>query len=314
MMLPFFILSMVLSVLTTAKPHSHMHRHVREVERRDIGSKVVMYEPAGTQAKVIFVLDNQVISEEEVRQGIANGTLYLGQDGNLSTSIRLPVVLPTPSPSPENTYRSTKQFHNNPRPTPHVYKQSTAKPSKSALPTQQLSSAFSPTQSSQPIQSSSSPWADLVDQNGHCASCDKEFPNNKIPCTEFPYGYGALPLSSQGLGGWSGIQDPLYRGSDGFDDIDTVTAASCDSGSCCTPGSFCSYGCPNPYLKLSFPKKQGRVGQTVGGLYCNEQGLLEMADGSLGTTLCGPTSKSMTVKVQNKLSKSVSICRTDYPG
>jgi hypothetical protein len=30
--------------------------------------------------------------------------------------------------------------------------------------------------------------------------------------------------------------------------------------------------------------------------------------------MCGAGSKSMAVKVQNKLSKPVSICRTDYPG
>jgi hypothetical protein len=123
-----------------------------------------------------------------------------------------------------------------------------------------------------------------------------------------------MPLNNEGLGGWSGIQDPGYRGGDGFDDIRTVVKGSCDDGSCCTKGTYCSYGCPNPYLKLSFPKKQGKTGQTVGGLYCNNQGMLEMADGSIGKTLCGKGSTKMTVKVQNKLKKSVSICRTDYPG
>jgi hypothetical protein len=135
-----------------------------------------------------------------------------------------------------------------------------------------------------------------------------------IPCSQFPYGYGAMPLNNEGLGGWSGIQDPVYRGADGFDNIRTVVKGSCSDGSCCTEGTYCSYGCPNPYLKLSFPKKQGKTGQTVGGLYCNDQGMLEMADGSIGKTLCGKGSNKMTVKVQNKLKKPVSICRTDYPG
>jgi hypothetical protein len=93
-----------------------------------------------------------------------------------------------------------------------------------------------------------------------------------------------------------------------------VPHGSCKDGSCCKPGTWCSYGCPNPYLKLSFPKTQGRTGQTIGGLYCNDNGMLEMADGSIGKTMCGRGSTEMTVKVHNKLSKSVSICRTDYPG
>jgi hypothetical protein len=116
------------------------------------------------------------------------------------------------------------------------------------------------------------------------------------------------------LGGWSGIQDPQYRGGDGFDVITTVVKGLCSDGTCCTAGSFCSYGCPNPYLKASFPSMQGRTGQTVGGLYCNDGGFLEMADGAIAKSLCVPGSKSMGVKVQNKLKKTVSFCRTDYPG
>ena len=42
--------------------------------------------------------------------------------------------------------------------------------------------------------------------------------------------------------------------------------------------------------------------------------MLEMADGSIGETLCGKGSDKMTVKVQNRLKNSVSFCRTDYPG
>ena len=154
----------------------------------------------------------------------------------------------------------------------------------------------------------------MVDKDGHCAECDRKFPDGTILCTEFPYGYGALPTAQEGLGGWSGIQDPQYAGADGFDDIATVPKGSCSDGTCCTTGSFCSYGCPNPYLKASFPSIQGRTGQSVGGLYCNKDGFLEMADGKIADTLCVQGSQHMGVKVQNKLSKSVSFCRTDYPG
>jgi hypothetical protein len=153
-----------------------------------------------------------------------------------------------------------------------------------------------------------------LDKNGNCPDCEKEFRNDYYSCDQFPTGYGAIALHNEGLGGWTGIQDPVYRGVDGFDDIMTVPKDSCQDGSCCTKGRYCSYGCPNPYLKMSFPMKQGKTRQSVGGLYCNDNGKLEMADGSIGKTLCGKGSKHMKVLVQNKLRKPVSICRTDYPG
>ncbi|KAH7385991.1 hypothetical protein BKA66DRAFT_66811 [Pyrenochaeta sp. MPI-SDFR-AT-0127] len=291
------------ATVTVAKPHPYAHRHAHGVARRDARPDNVVYTPAAVETHVVYLLDGHSVSEEEVRQGIANGTLMWGEDGSLSTSANSPVALATPSPEPKQDPQPAKDDNKEEKPKP------TDKPSTNSA--SNPPSDYSP---AQPLDNSSNGWADLVDKNGHCASCDKEFPNGKIPCSEFPYGYGALPLAHEGLGGWSGIQAPLYRGIDGFDDITTVPKGSCDDGSCCTSGSFCSYGCPNPYLKLSFPQKQGRTGQSVGGLFCNDKGFLEMADGSIGKTLCGNGSKDMTVKVQNNLSKSVSICRTDYPG
>lgn len=301
-----------------ATPYSLKHRHVHGLAKREARPDSVAYVPAATVTTIIYWLDDHSISEEEVRQGIANGTLIWGDDGVLSTSTSGPVALPTPAPSLEAEVPVTQEV---PQPQP-VTSASPGPPSSQTSPaTEAEQPSINPVpsaspDSSPPPQSDGPPknWADMVDQNGYCSSCDKEFPNNKIPCNEFPYGYGALPIAHEGLGGWSGIQDPQYSGSDGYDDITTIVKGSCSDGSCCTAGRFCSYGCPNPYLKLSFPSKQGRTGQSVGGLYCNNNGYLEMADGSLGKTLCGQSSKSMAVKVQNNLSKSVSFCRTDYPG
>lgn len=290
-----------------------------------------VYAPAPVETIIVYELDGHLISEEDARRGIANGTLRWGDNGRLSTSVNLPVALPTTPPSAPSTevkepvqkQPTTTQVQQVETPAPAASTKeapTTAAPATSAAPTtssapapQQESSAPAPAPAPAPDASPDDP-NDLVDANGNCASCDKPFPNGVIPCSQFPYGYGAMPLNNEGLGGWSGIQDPVYRGVDGFDNIRTVVKGSCSDGSCCTEGTYCSYGCPNPYLKLSFPKKQGKTGQTVGGLYCNDQGMLEMADGSIGKTLCGKGSNKMTVKVQNKLTKSVSICRTDYPG
>jgi hypothetical protein len=94
----------------------------------------------------------------------------------------------------------------------------------------------------------------------------------------------------------------------------TVPHGTCSDGSCCTPGSFCSYSCPPGRLKSSWPEKQGARKQSVGGLYCNENGKLEMASGSIAKTLCVKGTDKVTIKVKNNLSVSESICRTDYPG
>ncbi|KAI4676542.1 uncharacterized protein J4E88_007460 [Alternaria novae-zelandiae] len=285
----------------------HRHAHAHDPVKRG-----TMFTPAATETHIVYWLDDHSITEEEAREGIANGTLKWGTDGVLSTSTSSPVALPTLPPAADPTPEPTpKKAAKQPEPV-------APEPQKPA-PTPEMPPSDptpSPSQDTTPVQHSGTPrpWIDMVDKDGHCAECDKEFPNGKIRCTEFPHGYGALPIAHEGLGGWSGIQDPQYSGGDGFDDITTVPKGSCSDGTCCTSGSFCSYGCPNPYLKASFPSIQGRTGQSVGGLYCNEEGFLEMADGKIANTLCVQGSKHMGVKVQNKLSKSVSFCRTDYPG
>ncbi|EAT81986.1 hypothetical protein HBH56_104040 [Parastagonospora nodorum] len=304
------------AAVTAASPRVYGHRHAHQVVKRDARPDAVVYAPVTIETVIKYVLDGHDISEEDVRAGLANGSLEWGADGNLSTSAKAsePVATPPPAPVPAPQPSSLPEPEQKPQP-------GAEKPSPSeaaAQPVQQPTS----TAASKPSDSAPAPQVDptsktaddLVDKDGHCASCDIEFPNGKFDCSEFPYGYGAMPITHEGLGGWSGIQKAGYSGSDGYNDIATVPSGSCKDGSCCTPGSFCSYGCPNPYLKLSFPKKQGVTGQSVGGLYCNEKGKLEMADGKLGNTLCGASSKKMTVKVVSKLSKSVSICRTDYPG
>lgn len=307
------------AVVTIAKPHRYVHHHAHGVAKREVRHDNVVYAPVAIETVIKYVLDNHDISAEDVRLGLANGTLEWGPDGNLSVSEAVPVALPTSPPSPPPSEPSLEPPQQKTRSTERKSMTQPAPVQPVQTPTEKPSSQAQPQPPSQPapesqINTSLKTAAQLVDQDGKCASCDIEFPNNKIPCTKFPYGYGAMPLQQEGLGGWSGIQDPGYRGADGYDYIRTVVSGSCNDGSCCTSGSWCSYGCPNPYLKLSFPKKQGRTGQSVGGLYCNANGMLEMADGAIGKTLCGKGSKNMTVKVQNKLSKSVSICRTDYPG
>jgi hypothetical protein len=308
----------VAAAVTVASPHPHRHHHAHGITKHEARPNKIVYAPFAIETVIKYVLDGHDISAEEARLGLANGTLEWGSDGVLSTSTTAPKAIATmapslvPAPSPPSLLQSEHHHHHQ---TAEQSSQSVEKPTQ---PTEQPAAEATPklpqSNSAPEVDTSLRTAAQLVDSNGYCASCDIQFPNDKIPCTKFPYGYGAMPIDHEGLGGWSGIQDPSYRGADGYDDIRTVVSGSCKDGSCCTPGTWCSYGCPNPYLKLSFPKKQGRTGQSVGGLYCNEKGMLEMADGSIGKTMCGPGASNMTVKVHNRLAKPVSICRTDYPG
>ncbi|KAF2269907.1 SUN-domain-containing protein [Lojkania enalia] len=285
-----------------AHPRHHGHYHVGRgtPKRAPHPTGAVVYVPGPVETVIIYELNGQQISEHEVHQGIANGTLTWGEDGNLSTSISLPPA-PTPSPSEE---------HHDPGPKlEHV-----TEPTQAPAPPESSSHAIAPSstvEDYEPVPSTAPPPSD---HNSLCIDCDKEFPSGDFSCDEFPRGYGATPLSHEGLGGWTGIQDPHERGAAGFDDIETIPHGTCHDGSCCTPGRFCSYNCPNPYLKMAWPKKQGATKQSVGGLYCNADGKLEMPEGSLAKTLCARGTDRCKVMVQNKLSQSVSICRTDYPG
>lgn len=112
-----------------------------------------------------------------------------------------------------------------------------------------------------------------------------------------------------GLGGWSGIQQPSGY-SPGAASISNIITMVKGMGGC-QPGCFCSYACPAGYQKVHWPTAQGSTGQSVGGIWCNADGMLELTNPSYDT-LCGAGTGE--VKVTNNLSQNVAICRTDYPG
>ena len=83
-------------------------------------------------------------------------------------------------------------------------------------------------------------------------------------------------------------------------------------GDNCQANTFCSYACPAGYQKSQWPTSQGNTGQSIGGLYCNAQGKLELTNSKLSKKIC--IKGTGEVKVKNTINKNVPICRTDYPG
>lgn len=137
------------------------------------------------------------------------------------------------------------------------------------------------------------------------AGIDSDFPSGKIPCSKFPSNYGAVAIDWLGTDGWTSLQQPdSYTPGVGMSNIVAPISGGCKSG------MFCSYACPDGYQKTQWPETQGATGQSVGGLYCNDNGFLELTRPS-HPKIC---EKGVgNVWVQNKLSGKACVCRTDYP-
>ncbi|KAF8429223.1 hypothetical protein EV426DRAFT_713936 [Tirmania nivea] len=119
-----------------------------------------------------------------------------------------------------------------------------------------------------------------------------EFPDGEVDCGTFPDAYGAIPISWMKFGGWTGVQ--INGG----------------AGDKCVDGGLCSYACPPGYSKAQWPEVQPASGESHGGLRC-ENGKLYKTN-SAYNSLC--VKGHGDVYVKNEVSKSVPICRTDYPG
>ncbi|KAF2435594.1 SUN-domain-containing protein [Tothia fuscella] len=218
------------------------------------------------------------------------------------------VVSPAPSrapPAPKAAPPAPKLEPPTPKPEPAI-----------PQPEPPVQAPAPPPPSPAPVQSKPAVNVAAVDKSegfiGAVTGEGADFPDGELPCTTFPHQFGALPLKHLGLGGWAGIQKPNYIGSDGYDDILTVTKSQCSGGHCCLEGAFCSYACGEGLLKFQWPSLQGRTGQSIGGIQCRN-GRLFLTNPEV-KTLCGKGSNKVAVYVKNTMSKNVAICRTNYPG
>ncbi|RCI11502.1 hypothetical protein L249_7373 [Ophiocordyceps polyrhachis-furcata BCC 54312] len=134
----------------------------------------------------------------------------------------------------------------------------------------------------------------------------RHFPSGTVECSRFPSEYGAVPLEWHDMGGWCGVQHVP-----GFSLRLATAIGQIATGKKCSPGSMCSYACPPGYQKTQWPAVQGSNHESVGGLFCNKDGFLELTRPE-SKTLCEKGVGGVVVK--NKISEQVTLCRTDYPG
>lgn len=119
------------------------------------------------------------------------------------------------------------------------------------------------------------------------------FQDGTLSCSDFPSGQGVIALDHLGFGGWSGVEN-----SDG------------STGGNCKEGAYCSYACQSGMSKTQWPSSQPANGVSIGGLLCKNGKLYRSNTNAQNLCEWGVEKAS----VQNTLSQTVAICRTDYPG
>ena len=283
--------------IVVAQPHRHHHRHA---DKRAPDYTQVVNVPGPTV--LAFELNGKLIPQSDVCNGIADGSLQWA-DGTSNP----PACDSHPVASPAAEPMSTAS----PSPTPagHEYFQQAEAPASSSTSTTSTIPVYeAPSSSASPATASDYSSSSSSSTSSGTSGLDQEFPSGEISCSEFPLSYGAIDVHWAGHGGWSGIQVVDVAGNDPT--TDDVTLLS--TGDSCEKGSMCSYACPPGYQKSQWPKSQGKLGQSIGGIYCGMDNKLHLTNPSLSKTLCIPGTG--LVSVQNKLNKNAAICRTDYPG
>lgn len=289
-----------------AQPHRHAHAHLHKkeaspVEKRDPD---VVTEYAVGPTVTLYQLGGEEISNEEAKEGIEEGVFVVVGESTPTFSPPPPPPEPTTSEAPESTLVMAAQFFE------EKEESTSSEPEPEPTPTPEPTTT-SEAPKPKPTTSKSSGGGSSSGGGGSFSSgqgLDAEFKSGEVPCSEFPSAYGAVAIDWLGTKGWSGIQRvPKYKTSDKF--ISYIETAIDGEG--CTPGSFCSYSCPVGYQKTQWPSAQGDTLQSIGGLYCNEDGMLELSRKE-HKTLCEKGEGG--VYIQNDLDDISCVCRTDYPG
>lgn len=295
------------ATLAAAKPHGNSHRHLHDKKAMHAhGPELVKRNPQSGYgddplegpATWVCNLGGRILSEDECREGMRNGTLR-SDEGEIPTWSPPPQ---TTSSSISSTWISTSYSTPSSSSTPSPSSYASSSSSSSSNSDENVAIAAASASSSGDSSSSSASSYSGAGGNG----VDSDFPDGQLDCSDFPDEYGAMAVNYLGLGGWTGVQCPGDSSGGGFNNIETVTSGGCREG------CFCSYACPAGYQKMQWPSMQGLTGQSVGGIQC-KNGKLHLTNDDT-KNLCGSGVSGVTVQIQNKLPKNCAVCRTDYPG
>ncbi|KAK9418183.1 hypothetical protein SUNI508_08377 [Seiridium unicorne] len=279
--------------LAAAQPHGHNHGHLHQKKGSPVEKRVDVVTTVEAATKTAYVLGGEEVSAEEAQAGIDKG-LY----------IVVGETTPTYTPAAvSSTVQVEAQFYQ------HTSKSSTSTTiSISSSSSSSTTSTHAATTTSTSTSAAAATSSTASSTSG-ATGVTVEFPSGEIDCGTFPSDYGAVAVDWLGTAGWSSIQQvPDYTF--GVSEAISYIVAGV-SGDECTSGSFCSYACPDGYVKSQWPEAQGATGQSIGGLYCNSDNKLELSRSGY-TTLCQKGCGGVTIV--NKLDCGDAICRTDYPG
>lgn len=283
--------SLVAGVAAAGHHHQHAHFHAKKdaspVEKREDAAADATVYVAGA-VETVFELNGELLTGDEAKEGIDLGNFVVVGES-------VPTVKPPPPPPKPTTTSEAPDLG-----AQFIEKTSSAAPE----PTTSVAPKPKPKPSPKPAPPS----------NGGSSGGEgltKPFPDGEIDCSEFPSSYGAVGLDWLERGGWSGLQFvPSFTMGD-LSISDIVTGIVGDT---CSEGCMCSYACPPGYQKTQFPEAQGSDNESIGGLYCNNKGKLELTKPNDGgnTYLCEKGEGGIFIK--NELGKKACTCRTDYPG
>lgn len=281
--------------VSAAQPHRHGHQHLHKAKRNPVPNPVADYASVPGPTEIVYVLNGELIPENEVQQGIKNGSLVFASDGQLSSAA--PPTYSAPSTS---------------APAPSIYVAPTTSSKPAAVTTSKAPAPSSTKAAAATSKAAAAPSYSSGSGSGSWGSdatgVDADFPDGELSCSTFPSEYGAVPVEWTGLGGWTGIQSCEGSDSTGYENIMTKI-----KGDTCSEGDYCSYACPPGYQKSQWPTTQGKTGQSIGGIKCTG-GKLHLTNPDMSKKLCMRGADDVVVLIENNLSKNVAVCRTDYPG
>ncbi|KAF4594482.1 Secreted beta-glucosidase sun1 [Ophiocordyceps camponoti-floridani] len=282
-----FALAASMVAVAHARSHHHFHLH----HRKNVASLVQRADshPTAENSPVETVyqdMGGKSMTSDEAEKCLESGTCVVVRE-------TIPQKQPEPASPPPPATHSLKAPDDGAK---FIETKATYKPPPAAI--------YPPTTDGPAAHNKPEPESD--NESGPSASgLNKQFPSGSIKCSQFPSDYGAVPLEWHDMGGWCGIQNVPGFG------LSIASITRIATGKECSPDSMCSYACPPGYQKTQWPAAQGSNHESVGGLFCNKDGFLE---------LTRPESKTLCEKgvggvvVRNNLSEQVTLCRTDYPG